>query len=117
MGSLILAPRWTLSSEGVLMRSFNAGKTWDAIPVANNVQFRAVNAVGNEIWVGGSQGVLYHSSDAGNLWTRVTPSAEGVVLSSDIIAIEFADTLHGKLTTSDHFGWTTVDGGQTWTRQ
>jgi hypothetical protein len=113
-GGLVLAPRWTLSSDGTLQRSFNAGTTWETIPVAANAKLRALAANGNEIWVGGSAGALYHSSDAGNRWAQVKPTAAGQSLNSDIIGVEFTDTQHGKLTLVDGKAWTTADGGQSW---
>jgi hypothetical protein len=76
--------------------------------------FRALSAAGAEVWAGGSDGLLYHSSDAGNRWSRVMPASSGAVLSGDIVAIEFADPQHGKLSTSTAEVWTTTDTGQTW---
>jgi len=111
---LVLVPRWTLTADGTLQRSFNAGKSWETISVATDARFRALAAVGTEIWVGGSAGALYHSSDAGSRWTQVKPVADGKSLTADIIGVEFTDTQHGKLTTSGGVTWTTVDGGQTW---
>ncbi len=111
-----LTPRWNLSSEGILQRSFD-GRTWQAVPVADNAIFRAVSAVGPEIWVGGNGGSLYHSSDNGQHWTQVKPAVNGSPLTADIVGIEFADAQHGKLTTSDHETWTTSDAGQSWTRE
>ena len=64
-----LTPRWNLSSEGILQRSFD-GRTWQAVPVADNAIFRAVSAVGPEIWVGGNGGSLYHSSDSASIGRR-----------------------------------------------
>jgi hypothetical protein len=113
-GGLVLAPRWTLSADGTLQRSFNAGKTWETIPVTNDAKLRALAAIGTEIWVGGSAGALYHSSDAGRAWTQVKPTAPGRSLTGDIIAVEFTDTQHGKLTVANGEGWTTADGGQSW---
>jgi hypothetical protein len=113
-GGLVLAPRWTLSADGTLQRSFNAGKTWETIPIASDAKLRALAAIGTEIWVGGSAGALYHSSDAGRAWTQVKPTALGRSLTGDIIAVEFTDTQHGKLTVADGEGWTTADGGQSW---
>ena len=114
MGGLVLTPRWTLSADGVLQRSFDAGKTWQAISVSPDAKLRAVAAVGNEIWVGGEAGVLYHSSDAGSRWMRVIPLVEGNSLVAEIIGIEFTDTQHGKLATVGGVTWTTSDGGQSW---
>jgi hypothetical protein len=110
-----LTPRWNLSSEGMLQRSFD-GRTWQTVPVADNAIFRAVSAVGPEVWVGGNGGSLYHSSDSGQHWTQLKPAVNGSPLTADIVGIEFADAQHGKLTTSDHETWTTSNTGQSWTR-
>jgi len=110
-----VAPRWSLSSDGmVLLRSLDAGKTWQAVAVADKVVLRAVSALGPEVWVGGSGGSLYHSSTLGRDWKKVEPAADGKILLADIVAIEFTDAQHGKLTTASHEVWTTSDAGQTW---
>lgn len=111
---VMFAPRWTLSSDGSLQRSFDAGKTWEEIHVADRTKFRALAAIGPEIWVGGAGGALYHSSDAGEHWSQVKPVAGGKALAADIIGVEFVDTWHGKLTTTSDGTWTTADGGQSW---
>ena len=108
------APRWTLSADGALQRSFDSGKTWQTIPVASNVVFRALAANDSDIWVGGAAGALYHSSDAGQHWVQVKPVADGKPLTADIVTVEFSDAQHGKLTTSNHETWTTSDAGDTW---
>jgi hypothetical protein len=110
-------PRWTLSAGGALQRSFDSGKTWQTIPVANHVVFRALAANDSDIWVGGAAGVLYQSSDSGQHWTRITPVAEGKSLSADIVTVEFSDPQHGKVITANREIWTTSDAGETWQRQ
>jgi len=79
--------------------------------------FRAVFANGPDVWAAGAKGALYHSVDFGNSWTRVAPSANGVVLTADIVALQFPDQQHGALTTSSSEVWSTSDGGQTWQKQ
>jgi hypothetical protein len=106
--------RWTLSGKGQLQRSIDGGKTWEPIPVVENVTFRALSASGSEIWVGGLGGVLYRSSDAGTHWTQVRPAEGDVKLTGDIISVRFADPQHGQLTTSTGETWTTTDQGRTW---
>jgi hypothetical protein len=107
--------RWTLSSDGtLLLRSFDDGKTWQSVLVADRVVFRALSALGPEVWIGGSAGALYHSSDSGQHWQKVEPSAGGRVLVADILALEFTDPQHGKLTTANHQIWITADAGQSW---
>jgi hypothetical protein len=110
-----IMPRWTLSSDGtLLLRSFDNGKTWEAVPVAGGLVFRALSALGPEVWLGGSAGALYHSSDSGQHWQKVEPSAGGRILVADILALEFTDRQHGKLTTANHEIWITADAGQSW---
>jgi hypothetical protein len=81
------------------------------------VVFRAVAAMGSEVWAGGSQGALYHSLDAGGHWTQVIPSADGAVLTGDVVAIEFSDPQHGMIRTSTAETWATSDRGQAWQKQ
>jgi len=78
---------------------------------------RAVAANGPEVWVGYSKGLLLHSVDVGDHWTYVLPIAGGVNLTGDIVALEFADIQHGKVTTSTGEVWITTDDGQTWQKQ
>jgi len=80
--------------------------------------FRAVAAIGPEVWAGGTNGMLYHSLDAGNHWTRVLPgSAAGALLTGDIVSLQFADVQHGRILTSTAETWITSDDGQTWQKQ
>ena len=108
------APRWTLSADGTLQRSLDAGKTWKTIPVSADATFTAVATMDSDIWVGGTHGALYHSVDAGEHWTQVVPASGGQPLTSNIIGIEFTDSLRGRITTSSQESWTTSDGGQSW---
>src|SRR5205823_14936410 len=108
---------WTLSSNDVLQRSLDSGKTWTTVQVSPTATLRSLAAMGNEIWVGGSAGALFHSADAGGHWQGVAPNVEDQSLTADIIGIEFADPQHGKLTTSNQQVWLTSDAGQTWTRK
>ena len=94
----------------------NADKKDLKAPIAS-VVFRAVTAMGAEVWAGGSNGALYHSADAGGHWTQVVPSSGGTILSGDIVVMEFSDPQHGRITTSTAEVWITGDGGQTWQKQ
>lgn len=108
------SPRWTISPDGSLQRSFDSGKNWQTIPVASGAVFRAMSANDSDIWAGGTAGALYHSSDAGEHWTQIKPTVDGKSLTSDIVTLEFSDANHGRLTTSNHEIWTTGDAGETW---
>ncbi len=109
--------RWTISSDGRLQHSIDAGKTWQPVPVGDKASFRALSANGPDVWVGGAAGLLYHSADSGASWTQVKPAFANVTLTADIAAIEFTDVQHGKITTSNGEVWTTEDAGQNWRKQ
>ncbi len=82
-----------------------------------NPIFRAVAALGPEVWAGASSGFIYHSQDGGNRWILVTPSEAGTILTGDILSIQFSDLQHGRIATSAAELWTTFDAGQTWHKQ
>jgi hypothetical protein len=109
-------PRWTLTPDGVLQRSFDAGQTWETVTVTSNATFRVVSALGSDIWVGGAAGALYHSKDAGQHWEQVKPAVDGNALTADITGLEFSDAQHGKVASASGL-WTTSDAGQTWQKQ
>jgi len=109
--------RWTISSDGRLQHSIDAGRTWQPVAVVDKASFRALSANGPDVWVGGAAGLLYHSADSGTSWTQVKPNSGSVALTADIAAIEFTDLQQGKITTSDGEVWTTEDAGQTWRKQ
>jgi hypothetical protein len=81
------------------------------------VVFRAVSANGPDVWAGGSSGHLYHSTDSGGHWVQVVPTWSGVVLTDDIVSLQFADPLQGRIVTSSSEIWTTSDAGQTWQKR
>ncbi len=139
--------RWTVNTDGGLERSVDRGNSWQGVDVnaqnpvnsmsaqltakaarakdksdakkeaAASPVFRAVAAMGADVWAGGSAGTLYHSSDGGNHWTRVVPFYAGSILTGDVVTVEFSDPQHGKITTSTSEVWTTADAGQTWQKQ
>jgi hypothetical protein len=113
------SPRWVVTADGGLQRSFDAGKTWETITIAGaNASavpvFRVVTAIGPEVWVGGLGAVLYHSGDSGNRWQQVPLSSGGSAASGDISRIEFSDPQNGKVATATGEIWITSDNGQTW---
>ncbi|MDE3135200.1 MAG: hypothetical protein KGL59_01380 [Acidobacteriota bacterium] len=110
-------PQWTLSSDGVLERSTDSGKTWTKADFGNRSRFRALSATGFEVWAGGADGLLFHSSDGGAHWTQIHLVANGIPLTSTITHIDFTDAQHGRLTTNTGETWLTTDAGHTWQRQ
>jgi len=110
-------PRWALTADGTLQRSFDMGRSWEPITVSLESSLRALAANGLDIWVGGTAGALYHSEDAGEHWVKVQPITDGRPLTADIIGVEFADFERGRLNTASGEAWTTEDSGLTWQKQ
>jgi len=110
-------PRWALTADGTLQRSFDMGRSWEPITVSLEASLRALAANGLDIWVGGSAGALYHSEDAGEHWVKVQPISDGRSLAADIIGVEFTDFEHGRLNTASGEVWSTEDAGLTWQKQ
>src|SRR5260370_33623726 len=68
---------WTLSPQGAVQRSDDNAKTWQLVSVATGATFRALSAIGSNVWAGGKAGALYHSTGFGQTWTQVEPAAGG----------------------------------------
>jgi photosystem II stability/assembly factor-like uncharacterized protein len=108
------AALWSVTSEGKVQRSVDAGRSFTAIAVAPQVVFRAVAALGSDVWAGGTGGRLYHSSDAGATWEPVSIQQNGAALRETIIAVELNDAQHLTLTTESGAHWASDDGGRHW---
>jgi hypothetical protein len=106
--------QWTLSPEGAVQSSGDSGKTWQAVSVGVGTTFRALSAVGANIWVAGKAGALYHSSDSGQTWVKFEPATGRKKLDRDIVHVDFSDALTGTLNTANGEVWTTSDGGRNW---
>jgi len=109
-----LGPRWSVSDSGALQRSFDGGRSWKEVAVAEGVSFRAVAVVVTDVWAGGSGGALFHSADGGEHWARTRVQVNDRAPSGDIVRIEFADAQNGVVATSTGETWTTSDAGLTW---
>jgi len=89
------------------------------VRVDDAVTFRAVLAMGRDVWAGGSGGVLYHSSDGGAMWKRVNLSSGESPTTETIVAITSGsrDLQHITVRAESGEQWTTEDGGQHWQRE
>lgn len=114
-----LSALWSISTSGKLQRSQDSGKTWEEVRVDDAVTFRAVHAMGRDVWAGGSGGGLYHSSDGGAMWKRVYLSSGESPTTETIVGITSGsrDLQHIMVRTISGEQWTTDDGGQHWQRE
>jgi len=112
-----LAALWSISTSGKVQRSQDSGRTWEEVRVDDAVTFRAVHAMGKDVWAGGS--ALYHSSDGGAMWKRVYLSSGESPGTETIVGITSGsrDLQHIMVRTISGEQWTTDDGGQHWQRE
>ncbi|MBZ5594559.1 MAG: zf-HC2 domain-containing protein [Acidobacteriia bacterium] len=114
--SINASPAMAENLRGVVERSTDAGKTWEAVPLSESVSFRAVASAGSQVWAGGTGGALFHSPDGGAHWERITVSEGNARLTATIVNINAADPNVIKIATSSGERWSSADGGRQWTR-
>ncbi len=110
------ATGWLVGDGGLVLRTTDGGVSWPAPPtplpkgLRDIVDFRAVAAWGEKVWIAGQPGsVVWHTADGGRTWQR-----QFTRQTVPINAIRF---------TSETAGWAagalgmllrTDDGGETW---
>lgn len=108
------SPNTVDDSRGVVERSIDNGRSWEIVPVSNQVDFRAVAANESDIWAGGSQGALFHSSDGGRHWTQVPVRVGASELDGTIISIDVHNWPEIAIATSSGEKWVSDDKGAHW---
>ena len=111
------AALWQITAAGELQCSFDSGKSWESVSLGQPVRLRVMAMSGLHVWVAGNNGVLFHSRDGGSKFTDVAVKDKHASLTGDIVVLEFADALHGRLETAGHEVWATSDGGKSWRKQ
>ncbi len=111
------AALWQITAAGELQRSFDSGRSWESVSLGQPVKLRVMAMSGLHVWVAGNNGVLFYSRDGGNKFTDVAVKDKHASLTGDIVVLEFADALHGRLETAGHEVWATSDGGKSWRKQ
>jgi photosystem II stability/assembly factor-like uncharacterized protein len=111
------AALWSVASDGKVQRSKDGGKTFEQIHVAHGIKFRAIAALGNEVWTGGTGGALFHSVDGGATWSRAGINSGENTVTETIVGIQLRDTQHLTVTTASGSEWVSEDGGQSWQKK
>ena len=96
---------------GLILRSSDAGKTWNRIKISDNEPIFAVDFVGSKKgWIVGRSGLIYATSDAGATWSR---QESGV--TEPLFDVDFIDEQTGMAVGNFGTILLTTDGGATWT--
>ena len=105
---------WSISTDGKVQRSTNNGKSYEAFDVSPGIGFRAIAALGNDVWAGGADGALFHSADAGTSWSRISIHFKGGIVTETIAAILLHDPQHLTVYTVSDVQYVSKDGGEHW---
>jgi len=104
-----------LSEYSGILRSSDAGATWQQIPELRNRQVWAIafKRANSKIVAAGTDVGVFESQDGGNTWSRISP-AENRQLQP-IVSVAFDPDDHTMLYAgTPHLPWKTSDGGVSW---
>lgn len=99
----LLGQNGAIAGDGVLLRSTDAGGTWQSATVAGT--FRAVTQANAIPWAVGDAGITAHWDGAA--WQSAT------ITTADLSAIAFVDADHGVAAGAGEV-WVTADAGASW---
>lgn len=107
---------WLAGDGGLVLRTTSGGVVWDAPPGALpdelriGMDFRAVDARGDNVWLVGAPGsVVWHSPNAGRTWKRYVTGQ-----TAPLNSIRFVNDSTGIAVGELGVILCTEDGGRTW---
>jgi photosystem II stability/assembly factor-like uncharacterized protein len=107
---------WAVGDGATVLSSSNGGVSWEAMndsfppELSRFVDFSAVSAVNDKVWVTGNPGgCVWHSPDAGASWTR-----QATGHSAPIHSLNFTNEEIGFAVGAFGTILRTVDGGSSW---
>lgn len=108
---------WAVGDGATVLSSSNGGVSWEALnasfppELSRFVDFAAVSAVNEKVWVAGNPGgCVWHSRDGGTQWTR-----QATGHSAPIHALNFSTEETGFAVGAFGTILRTTDGGSSWT--
>ena len=99
----------TVGYNGRIIRSEDAGETWQEIESPAEWSLTQVEFVGDTGWAVGHYGTVINSRDAGKTWTKQESATE-----KTLFAVSFVDELHGWASGDESIFLWTDNGGESW---
>ena len=99
----------TVGYNGRILRSEDAGQTWQEIPSPVEFSLNQVTFVGDYGWAVGHHGTIVQTRDGGKTWTPQQADTQ-----KTIFAVSFPDKLHGWACGDESTWLWTDNGGETW---
>lgn len=113
---------WVVGAKGLIARSSNEGRSFEAVPSSIDVGLNDVAVRGERIAIVGDQGMILRSTDGGRSFIRSNYSlryregqAEGGVV--DLYSVQFVDKDTGYIVGDRGLILTTDNGGASWREQ
>lgn len=103
---------WISGTMGTVLKSVDRGRTWTMMHPQEDLAWNDILVTASgRVWLVGEFGRLQRSDDGGASWQEI----EAPTLGSSLMAIDFADPLHGLAVGLSGVVVRTTDGGDSWT--
>jgi hypothetical protein len=103
--------RWRIGGTGSIEYTTNGGAIWETVPTGVSADLTAGASPSRLVcWLVGRIGIVLVSTD-GRTWRRVSFPE-----TTDLVAVQAADSQTATVTAADGRTFRTSDGGVTWTR-
>ena len=100
----------TVGQYGVIMKSEDAGATWEYIPSGTTQSLYDLYFFNNQHGIAvGDSGKLLWTNDGGNKW-----EIDSLSIKIMLLGVEFYDSLHGMIVGDSGYIFLTQNGGNSW---
>ncbi|MCF7833640.1 MAG: T9SS type A sorting domain-containing protein [Candidatus Marinimicrobia bacterium] len=96
--------------DNIVMKTTDFGASWTKILLPEGVNARAIDAVGDFVYVSADDGLVFKSVDAGDTWASVGDST----FTLDMCVIDVFDSNKVFIGADDGYFFKTLDGGTSW---
>jgi photosystem II stability/assembly factor-like uncharacterized protein len=102
---------WAVGPSGNVIRSSDAGVTWNTVNVGSG-NFYSVVTFGSYIWITGDTGIVQRSSNNGSTW-----ELNQLIGAGSLKSVHFANAFTGWVAGSGGKIYKTTDRGSRWNKQ
>lgn len=99
---------WVIGSEGVLLKSVDAGQSWARVALANGTGLAAIKFASSKVgWIVGNYGLVLATTDGGATWRQ-----QARLTSQNLTGIDIADSKTAWITGTGNVLLATGSGGE-----
>lgn len=105
---------WVAGKKGTLMKTRDAGATWQRTPIPTRGELRGVQFIDENVgYVIGAKGIILRTEDGGGSWVSLTDRLHRRQ-RTDFSKIRFADRDNGIIVGKNGLVLRTIDAGENW---